>query len=261
MTVWSNLAALLKLFGSFPSSRYLELPGLVLFDGGTDSAYENYALPLPSARGLGPGGIKKLVGAGLDFFKLTGMPHIWPVFPGMPEIFGETLEDAGLRHDATFLGMSAPAGAISGVDAGEIGAAELAGADESDIRDWADAVWYGFDSGEPAPPSFARFAGEMASSDELSLYALKTHSGGGCFEIVSTGMLCSAGGAAGIYYVATRPEFRRRGLGLSVMRALMERGRDLGHDEICLLATPDGAPLYKKCGFVGTGEVRIYASL
>ena len=50
--------------------------------------------------------------------------------------------------------------------------------------------------------------------------------------------------------VYTRPEYRRQGLCLNLMKLLIESGKEKGLDKIQLKATEDGYPVYKKTGFV-----------
>ncbi len=49
--------------------------------------------------------------------------------------------------------------------------------------------------------------------------------------------------------VYTRPEYRRQGLCLNLMKLLIESAREMGLDKVQLKATEDGYPVYKKAGF------------
>jgi ribosomal protein S18 acetylase RimI-like enzyme len=118
-------------------------------------------------------------------------------------------------------------------------------------------VWYGFDSGEPAPESFAVFSREMSLTAGIALFAVRSElMAGSRREIASTGMLAAVGGTAGIYYVSTRPGYRNRGLARSVMKASMSSARAMGYDKISLLATSSGYPMYLRCGFKPAERVR-----
>ena len=63
-------------------------------------------------------------------------------------------------------------------------------------------------------------------------------------------------GAAGLYDMAIRAPFRRRGLGTDVVTAVLAEAARRGADRITLNATPEGAELYARCGFarIGTGR-------
>jgi ribosomal protein S18 acetylase RimI-like enzyme len=129
--------------------------------------------------------------------------------------------------------------------------------DAGEAREWADAVWLGFDSGCPAPPSFVRFAQGMLEADGITLFAARSQlSPDSAPKIAATGLLVASGASAGIYYVSTRPDFRRRGLGMSIMKIMMSRSRTAGYDKVTLLATPSGYPLYRRCGFRACGSAK-----
>jgi GNAT superfamily N-acetyltransferase len=63
-------------------------------------------------------------------------------------------------------------------------------------------------------------------------------------------------GAAGIFSVATRPRYRRRGLALQVVSAAMDAARQAGFEVACLRTTPNLFPLYARLGFRPVGEVQ-----
>jgi GNAT superfamily N-acetyltransferase len=253
-TVISNLRSLIEISGSLSGARALADPGgLWACDSGTGSAYENYALLSPSAD---EGRIDNLVASGLGFFGASETPHIWPIFPDLPERVKTLLERGGARREDVFFGMTAdlPQEPFAPEQGGMRGV-WISGKRES--RDWADAAWYGFDSGEPAPDSFASFvsfASNISLRGEISLFGLLDPKTG---IVAATGLLCESDGIAGIYYVSTRPEFRRRGLGLRVMKSLMARGLESGCRIACLIATPAGRPLYLKCGFKESCRIEI----
>lgn len=262
--VQSDFEAMVELFGSFATSRFSgEHQGLMLCDGGTEAALENYALLLPGRVPSSAEAIRDLVRKGLGFFAERNRSHIWPIFPGLPEGVELELDDAGVCEVVNFYGMVAEASAMDSILPPEdphTSVTVFEDAGESNARAWADATWYGFDSGEPAPDSFLNFTKQAITSEDLVLLGVRTHfAPGEEEEIAATGMLCTAKDLAGIYYIATHPKFRRRGLALRVMKELMETAKEMGHSKVCLLATPAGRPLYHRCGFHDTCIVRIRA--
>ena len=257
-SVLPNLAALLQTYAFFPGSRYSDgLPGIALFDGGTASAYENYALIDPKKMPDSRPALRSLVRASLGFFSVRGMPHIWPLFPGASPAVGALLEECGAVRDGFFFDMSARTDAMAGYAPEKDAFDTVCICDPGSARAWADAVWYGFDSEACAPDSFVRFARGMIRSRELLLCAVCDRDAPRS-RIAATGMLALAGGTAGAYYVATRPEYRRRGLGRRAMKALLDAANARGTDRVALLATPSGRPLYEACGFAAAGDVEIY---
>lgn len=66
----------------------------------------------------------------------------------------------------------------------------------------------------------------------------------------SAGTLLFSPGMAGIFDVATPPQFRRRGLASAVTHAAMRIARERGFRRACLQASSQGFGLYDKLGFV-----------
>jgi ribosomal protein S18 acetylase RimI-like enzyme len=67
---------------------------------------------------------------------------------------------------------------------------------------------------------------------------------------VATARLSLAGGAAGIYAIATLPEARGRGIGARMTHAVMATGRDLGYRVATLQSSEMGYRIYLRLGFV-----------
>jgi ribosomal protein S18 acetylase RimI-like enzyme len=249
--------ALIRTIGALGPSRFLEAGGCVCCDGGTDSAYENYALLDPPRAPDEPGEARRLVRRVLDFFALTGRPHVWPIFGNMPEAVVTALGEAGAAWGEGFTAMTADIGG-NVVTADDPAWHVFEPREDWEAHEWADAAWYGFDSGEPAPGSFREFASEMMRADSVRLFAVRPAADQGLRpEIASTGMLTASDEAAGIYYVSTLPGFRRRGSGGAVMRAMIGGARAIGYDKITLMATSSGYPMYRRFGFQDRGRVGV----
>ena len=65
-------------------------------------------------------------------------------------------------------------------------------------------------------------------------------------------------GVAGIYWVGTRGEARRSGLGTVVTTAAVEAGLDLGGALVSLQASPLGKPIYERMGFERIFDYELY---
>jgi len=66
---------------------------------------------------------------------------------------------------------------------------------------------------------------------------------------VSSLILFEGSDAAGVYYVSTLPEARRKGIAADMTTKILYDAKNKGY-EICVLhASEEGYPLYKKIGF------------
>ena len=78
---------------------------------------------------------------------------------------------------------------------------------------------------------------------------------------VTVSRLSLAGGAAGLYAVATREEARGHGYGAAVSHRAIATGRDLGYRIATLQATDMGYPIYRRLGFVEQFQYAIHVHL
>ncbi len=80
-------------------------------------------------------------------------------------------------------------------------------------------------------------------------------------EPVSTAATVIAGGAVGVYNVATVPAYQHRGYGEAVMRHVLEEARrQHGLERSILQSTPAGLRLYERMGYRKVTTVSVYSS-
>ena len=78
---------------------------------------------------------------------------------------------------------------------------------------------------------------------------------------VSTAATVIAGGAVGVYNVATIPDYQGRGFGEAIMRHALERARERhGIERTVLQSTPQGLRLYERMGYTSVTSVAVYTS-
>lgn len=70
---------------------------------------------------------------------------------------------------------------------------------------------------------------------------------------VSTALVTMSGDTAGIYNVATPPEYQRRGFGTALTWATVDEGVRRGAVRSILQASPAGLPVYERMGYVQLG--------
>lgn len=76
---------------------------------------------------------------------------------------------------------------------------------------------------------------------------------------VSTGVGYLVGRAVGVYNVATPPQHRRRGYAAQIVHRIVADGFQNGATAAYLLASPDGAGVYRRVGFRSVGGYDILA--
>jgi predicted acetyltransferase len=67
-------------------------------------------------------------------------------------------------------------------------------------------------------------------------------------------------GDCGIYFVATVPEARGRGLASALLRQTLVEARDRGCATSSLQATAAGFPIYERIGYLDAGAIEMWES-
>jgi ribosomal protein S18 acetylase RimI-like enzyme len=78
-------------------------------------------------------------------------------------------------------------------------------------------------------------------------------------QVVATGSLHLGAGVAGLYNIATQPEYRQRGLGREITLLIFEQARQMGYELGTLQTTyPNALRLYHRMGFEVYCKIGIY---
>ena len=124
----------------------------------------------------------------------------------------------------------------------DVGVEMLAVTHESQLADIAVVASEAF--GAPLEVSGALVPASTLDDDRCSWFV--GHIDG---DPVVCGQLLRTAEVAGVYTIAVRERFRRRGLGAAITRAALVAGRDAGCTIGVLQASPMGAPVYDRMGF------------
>jgi GNAT superfamily N-acetyltransferase len=117
--------------------------------------------------------------------------------------------------------------------------------DIENLKTWCHIAAAGFGMPAVAAPALLKW---FTTCIDLKL-PLKFYLGWCDEEPVSTSLLFLAEGVAGIYFVATIPEARRRGIGFAVTLKALQEAREMGYRVGILQASKMGEPVYRKMGF------------
>jgi GNAT superfamily N-acetyltransferase len=96
----------------------------------------------------------------------------------------------------------------------------------------------------------------MLDSAGTATYLARVDDPGGAQDVAAA--IVDRAPAALITWVATLPEFRRRGLGGLVTAAAANRGFEMGCPAVVLQASPMGLPVYRRLGFRPLGGYTIW---
>ena len=251
--VLDNLEFFLTRLRGLSCCRSVGLPGggFCLFTG-SDSASENWVF----RRGAAPD--EEAVHAALCFFGecATGegaAPFIWPLPEG-----GGVLPRFGLPERGRLLAMSRGCGGPA--DTADGGNPEVSFApvsDEAGAERWAEAMWQGFGAGPGAPGNLRVLVRGIRADGTLTLVTARIED-----RDAGTFLLASApsSSAAGIYYFAVPPRYRRRGVATAMMTEILRIARRGGKWKILLQATPSGVPFYRAAGFEALGEIPLFSA-
>ena len=232
-----NLFSVVSMLGGTPGGGLSRFPsGSLAAMTGLPYAGENYALFNSLANGCE-------VAEALDFFGCRNVPFVVPELPEVQLKLAPVLESNGLcvKSNYTAMALDAEAGYVFDPAAGEVGEAEC------DM--WAEAAWFGFGGEAPMPESYRDFARYLLFRHENRLFVLQEEGRALC-----CGLLHNSRMACGLYYFATLPQFRRRGLARRLMNSLAAAAAE-SHRLFILLATEEGLPFYRDFGFAAMRDI------
>jgi GNAT superfamily N-acetyltransferase len=171
--------------------------------------------------------------------------HAWTVWvPEADRDSARMLEDAGHTLDATPAAMVLDLDDMPEPDPGDLDwDAEATLEEICTINDRA----YGYEDG-----TFARGMGSPAEG-VLRFFRARVDGEPAC--VVGT---LDLDGDCGVYWVATLPQARGRGLSSRLMHVALEEGRERGCDISTLQATKLGQPVYERLGYRDLGTLEMW---
>jgi GNAT superfamily N-acetyltransferase len=192
----------------------------------------------------------------VKLLRAHGVPGTWHVGPSMrPADLGERLVRHGFADGGADIGMAVDLAALPEHVPAPADLAITRVADEPGLGVWSETLGRGFGEGERE----ARWVGATYAKIGLGEGVPWRHYVGTLGgEPVATTSLFVAAGAAGIYFVLTVPEARRRGIGAAITLAALLDARAMGLRLGVLGSSPMGHPVYRRLGFEEHCRIRIY---
>jgi hypothetical protein len=188
--------------------------------------------------------------------RARGVPGTWHVGPSMrPADIGEHLLGHGFAAGGEEVGMAVDLDALPGAVPAPAELAILRVRDERALVAWVETLGRGFGEGERE----ARWVGDtfarIGLGDDVPW---RHHLGVLAGRPVATASLFLGAGAAGVYFVFTVAEARRRGIGAAMTLAPLLEARALGRRTGVLQSSAMGEPVYRRLGFREECRIAIY---
>lgn len=183
------------------------------------------------------------------------LPGTWHLGPSMrPADLGERLVQRGWQHDGADLGMAMRLDQLpdvqlpTGCQIEQVGTAAA-------LDIWRQTLGSGFGAGpEEADWAAEVFARLGYSGDSAWRHFIAYLDG----KAVGVTTLFMTLGQAGIYFVFTRPEARRKGIGAALTVYALAVGRELGATIGVLGSSQMGQRLYESIGFQAYCNIELY---
>jgi GNAT superfamily N-acetyltransferase len=232
---WNYALSNVAFFGSSLSGEVVERSGLQLASCGFPVQAFNLAWLRPPFSDV-PGALRHA----REYFAARKLPFRFMVRSQFEWTCGGALREAGAREVTRTPGML-----LDPIRPGAAPPADLAVrvvGDEADLDLFRETAFAGFG----LPPRGARV---FLTERLLEMPGVRLYLGTLGGRPVCTSALCATGPVAGIYWVATLPEARGRGLGEAITWSAVRGGLELGCRFASLQASDMGRPVYERMGF------------
>ena len=192
--------------------------------------------------------------ASRDALRAHGVPGTWHVGPSMrPSDLPERLLKCGFSHAGNDVGMAMelsalPERLVPGLSIDEV-------LSPVDLASWVATLAQGFGAGRPEAEWVGAVYARLGYGGDSPWHHYLARLAG---RPVATATLLESGDIAGIYFVFTLPEVRRRGIGAAITAAALRHARDRGGRLGVLGASPMGESVYRRMGFREYCRIGLY---
>ncbi|MGL5940143.1 MAG: GNAT family N-acetyltransferase [Waterburya sp.] len=245
----ANLFSYFTNFGRTPLGEVYESSSLLYFSTGISSLFHNgvFRAQLQSE-------VERAIAQVIEYFAAKQVPFCWWTSNStQPANLGKYLEAQGLQDIGNFPGMA--------IDLSNLGSRKcpqdleiIRVEDQSSLESWLKIAMVGFD----LPVGLVKDLLSLESSlgfqgDRYIRYLALWQK-----TPVAISALYLDAGVAGVYFVATLPEARGKGIGTQVTQTALEDAQRLGYRVATLQASAMGKNVYQRLGFQECCPIEIY---
>jgi GNAT superfamily N-acetyltransferase len=191
----------------------------------------------------------------LAHFQAWRAPFSWQITPsGRPELLGDFLEEHGFKPAPTWSGMAVelaalrPAAASDGFTIEEVVTRE-------GIEEWTEVLSRANETTPEITEAFADIFLRLKSGFHVPWHLYLGRENG---RAVATAGRFSRDGVAGIYWVATLQDARRRGYAGALVHAAVAQARERGDRLATLQSTAEAMGVYQRLGFTEQCTIGVY---
>jgi GNAT superfamily N-acetyltransferase len=191
------------------------------------------------------------------YYKELALPFWWWVYPsGKSSSLMKTLREHGFHFvDAIpCLAVSLSTLSMEACISAQVAVSVVS--NKKDLNLWEKISFTGFEMDATAKRQYRRFVESFDITLESPQKLFLAYFAG---EPVGTALSFFHDDTAGIYFVSTLPNDRRRGIGLAVTLAAMRYAKQFGFNYCVLQASESGLKVYKRAGFKEYCRADIYS--
>ena len=225
----------------------IRIPGFTLINSGLNDDTFNYVLDADFSHNE----IKNKIAEITNYFIKRNIPFSWWISPhDRPANLAHSLEEYGYlnteNNTAMFFDLDAWNGHIKAIPKLEI----IRANDRKSLQDFALVLA----NEEAAFKKYYSWIASILTDDDPIEYYVGYVDG----KPVVRGLACYYGQVAGLYWLSTTPDERKKGYGAAMQEYRLKRAKDLGYSIAVLQASSEGYSLYKKLGYKECGVFREY---
>jgi GNAT superfamily N-acetyltransferase len=248
--VEDNEAEFLLALGRAGGGRERDDAEITWVIGGSPIAYHNCVVRAD----LEPERADAAINESQNLMRTSGVAGSWHVGPSMrPTDVGTRLEAHGFEGGPE-PGMAADLRALPDVEAPtDVRISRVV--TDTGLDAYEQVLSLGFGEGPPEAAWVREMYARIGVGDDVPWRHYVGLSGG---DPVACASVFLAGGVAGLYFVCTVPDARRRGIGAAISREALAGTLELGFDVGVLGSSPMGQPMYERLGFREVCAVNVY---